>query len=101
VAFSWLGVRLGFARLPAGARWAHIVGVGALAGIGFTVSLFITALAFDSATLQDDAKTATLAASVVAATIGALTLRAITNNRPDPARPEPTPARSPAGERGS
>jgi NhaA family Na+:H+ antiporter len=101
VAFSWLGVRLGFARLPAGARWAHIVGVGALAGIGFTVSLFITALAFDSATLQDDAKTATLAASIVAATIGALTLRAITNNRPDPARPEPTPARSPAGERGS
>ena len=46
-AFSWLAVRTGLGRLPDGTRWGHIVGVGAVAGIGFTVSLFITGLAFD------------------------------------------------------
>lgn len=45
----------GLGRLPDGAGWPHIIGVGALAGIGFTVSPFITGLAFDSAALQDDA----------------------------------------------
>ena len=55
-AFSWLAVRLGLGRLPGGARWGHIVGVGAVAGIGFTVSLFVTGLAFDDVALQDDAK---------------------------------------------
>ena len=65
--FSWLAVRLGLGRLPDGARWGHIVGVAAVAGIGFTVSLFITGLAFDTASLQDDAKIGTLTASIVAA----------------------------------
>ena len=46
--FSWLAVRIGLGRLPDGARWGHIIGVAAVAGIGFTVSLFITGLAFDS-----------------------------------------------------
>jgi NhaA family Na+:H+ antiporter len=72
VSFSWLAVRLGLGRLPGGVRWRHMVGVGAVAGIGFTVSLFISRLAFESAALQDDAKSATLAASLIAATIGAL-----------------------------
>ena len=49
--FSWAAVRLGFARLPDGVRWGHVVGVGAVAGIGFTVSLFITGLAFDDVAL--------------------------------------------------
>ena len=70
-AFSWFAVRLGFGRLPEGVRWRHIVGVAALAGIGFTVSLFITGLAFDSQALQDDAKIGTLCASIVAAVTGA------------------------------
>jgi NhaA family Na+:H+ antiporter len=73
-AFSWLAIRLGLARLPEGARWGHIVGVGCVAGIGFTVSLFVTGLAFDSPTLQDDAKIGTLLASVVAAVTGATVL---------------------------
>jgi NhaA family Na+:H+ antiporter len=42
VSFSWLAVRLGLGRLPAGTRWGHIFGLGAVAGIGFTVSLFIS-----------------------------------------------------------
>jgi NhaA family Na+:H+ antiporter len=77
VCFSWLAVRLGLARLPDGARWGHIVGIGATAGIGFTVSLFITGLAFDSVQLQDDAKTAILVASVIAASLGATILHVV------------------------
>ncbi|MBI5090279.1 MAG: Na+/H+ antiporter NhaA [Actinobacteria bacterium] len=67
-------MRFGFARLPGGVRWGHIVGVGAVAGIGFTVSLFITGLAFDDVGLQDDAKIGTLAASIIAAVVGAAVL---------------------------
>ncbi|MBA3309052.1 MAG: Na+/H+ antiporter NhaA [Nocardioidaceae bacterium] len=74
VGFSWLAVRLGLARLPAGTRWGHVIGIGAVAGIGFTVSLFITGLAFESDALQDDAKIGTLVASIVAAAVGALIL---------------------------
>ena len=73
-AFSWLAVRLGLGRLPAGASWRHIAGVGAVAGIGFTVSLFITGLAFDTDTLQDNAKIGILIASLSAAIIGAAIL---------------------------
>jgi Na+:H+ antiporter, NhaA family len=74
--FSWFAVRFGLGRLPEGARWGHILGVASVAGIGFTVSLFITGLAFDSPELQDDAKVGTLAASVVAAITGAVVLTA-------------------------
>jgi Na+:H+ antiporter, NhaA family len=69
--FSWLAVRLGLGRLPDGARWGHILGVAAVAGIGFTVSLFITGLAFDTVGPQHDAKIGTLTASIVAAAGGA------------------------------
>ncbi len=69
--FSWLAVRLGLGRLPNGARWGHIIGVGAIAGIGFTVSLFITGLAFDTTDLQAEAKIGILAASLIAALSGA------------------------------
>ena len=57
---------------------------GAVAGIGFTVSLFITGLAFDSRALQDDAKIGTLIASVVAAISGA-TVLVLTARRARPA----------------
>jgi NhaA family Na+:H+ antiporter len=73
-AFSWLAVKLQLARLPDGARWSHIVGVGAVAGVGFTVSLFIAALAFDSANLLTDAKVGILVASAVSALIGSFLL---------------------------
>jgi Na+:H+ antiporter, NhaA family len=90
--FSWLAVGLGLARLPAGARWRHIAGVGAVSGIGFTVSLFITGLAFDTDTVQDDAKIGILIASISAAIIGA-TIFLLADRRPprsphvDPAEP--------------
>jgi NhaA family Na+:H+ antiporter len=68
--FSWLAIRLGLGRLPAGTHWGHVVGLATVAGIGFTVSLFITGLAFDELDLQDEAKLGTLSASVVAAVAG-------------------------------
>jgi Na+:H+ antiporter, NhaA family len=81
VGFSWLAVRLGLGRVPAGTTWGQIVGVGALAGIGFTVSLFITGLAFDSEAIQDDAKIGIFAASIVAAIAGALIFAVTSRNR--------------------
>ncbi len=89
--FSWLAVRLGFGRLPDGAGWGHVVGVAALAGIGFTVSLFVTGLAYNSADLQTEAKVGILVASVAAAVLGAaLLIRAARRGQPGGfgARPE-------------
>jgi NhaA family Na+:H+ antiporter len=72
--FTWLAARLRVARLPEGVTWSGILGVSALAGIGFTVSIFITDLAFAGTTLEDQAKIAILAASVLAAAIGSALL---------------------------
>ena len=69
--FSWIAVRIGVARLPGDVRWGNVVGVAAIAGIGFTVSLFIAALAFDDQQLVDEAKMAVLVGSIVAAVLGA------------------------------
>jgi NhaA family Na+:H+ antiporter len=70
VAFTWLAVRLGLGRLPSGTTWAHIVAVGLLGGIGFTVSLLITSLAFEDAALVDEAKLGVLGASAIAGAVG-------------------------------
>jgi|LULY01.1.fsa_nt_gb NhaA family Na+:H+ antiporter len=72
--FTLLAVRFRFSALPAGAAPRHIVGVAAISGIGFTVSLFITNLAYDSPLLRDEAKIGVLAASVVAGVIGSTIL---------------------------
>ncbi len=72
---AWLAVRTKVGRLPDGVRWPHIVGVAALAGIGYTVSLFIADLAFPRPDLVDAAKLGILAASLVAAVLGAAILR--------------------------
>ena len=77
---SWLAIRTGIAELPESVRWRQLLGAAALGGIGFTVSLFITSLAFDDAGLVADTKLGVLAASVVASVIGALLLR----SAPDP-----------------
>jgi Na+:H+ antiporter, NhaA family len=74
VGATWLAVRSGVAALPPAVGWREILGVGALAGIGFTVSLFITGLAFDQAALRDAAKLAVLVASVAASALGAIIL---------------------------
>jgi NhaA family Na+:H+ antiporter len=71
---AWLAVRAGVARLPDGVRWTQVLGIGTLAGIGFTVALFVTGLAFTSTVAQDDAKVGILVASILAAAVGGLVL---------------------------
>lgn len=60
------------AKLPAGASWRHIIGAGALGGIGFTVSLILVTLSVESQPALEAAKLAVLTASAAAAVIGAL-----------------------------
>ncbi len=68
--FAWLAVRLGWAELPGGVAWRHIIGAGLIGGVGFTVSLFITGLAFSDTLLIEEAKVGVLAASLIAAAAG-------------------------------
>ena len=70
VAASWLAVRLGWCRLPPGVTWSGIFLVGLLAGIGFTMSIFIATLAFDDSNLLNAAKLGVLLASLMAAVLG-------------------------------
>ena len=69
-----IAVRNGLARPPGGVGFGHLVGAGAVGGIGFTVSLFITGLAFADEALQAQAKIGILAGSLAAALLGAAIL---------------------------
>ena len=75
--FAWLAVKLRLGVLPRFTGWKHIVGLAAIAGIGFTVSLFITGLAFDSAVLADRAKIGIFIGSFASGVVGTLILRSI------------------------
>nr|WP_281374444.1 Na+/H+ antiporter NhaA [Pseudochelatococcus contaminans] len=68
-------VRCGYTSLPAGAGWMQVLGVAFLCGIGFTMSLFISLLAFDDAALQNQAKMGILFGSLVAGCLGYVILR--------------------------
>ena len=95
-AATWLGEKLGLGSLPTGVRWRHILGAGVLAGMGFTMSIFITTLAFsasghaelfgmrlaspalmaaDTETITSLAKLAILVASTIAGVVGYFILR--------------------------
>ncbi len=75
-AAAWLAVRFGVARLPAGVTWRQVVGMAGLAGIGFTVSIFVTGLAYDDgAAALEQAKVGVLVASALAAGVGTALLR--------------------------
>ncbi len=74
-AFSWAAIRLRVGELPEGIGGRQLAGAAAVAGIGFTVSLFIAGLAFESPHLQDAAKAGILVASAVASLAGFLILR--------------------------
>jgi NhaA family Na+:H+ antiporter len=71
---SWLAVRLRLATLPAKVGWWQILSVGALGGIGFTVSIFIAGLAFDEQPLLAVAKMGIFAGSLLAGGVGFLLL---------------------------
>ena len=70
VLISFLAVSFGICKLPDDLNWKSITGVGFLGGIGFTMSIFITLLAFDDFELQNDSKITILIASIIAALIG-------------------------------
>ncbi|MDO6589191.1 Na+/H+ antiporter NhaA [Loktanella sp. D2R18] len=67
---SFAMVKLGFARLPHGASWAHIYGIACLAGIGFTMSLFIGSLSFDDPELMNQVRLGVLSGSLVSGVLG-------------------------------
>ena len=100
-AFAFVAVRLGLGKLPRFTTWGHIVGVAAVAGIGFTVALFVTGLAFNDALLADRAKTGIFLGSILAGLLGWAVLR---STRPTPsgrdeplgegAQPDSAPARA-------
>ncbi|HEU0051928.1 MAG TPA: Na+/H+ antiporter NhaA [Longimicrobium sp.] len=73
--FAWLAVKAKVAALPGQCGWKELHAVSWLGGIGFTMSLFITALAFDDPVLVDDAKVGIFAASIGAALVGWLLIR--------------------------
>ena len=72
---AMLAIALGVAIRPRGATNLHILGIAMAAGIGFTVALFVTGLAFDAPDVQDQAKVGILGASIVAAMLSGLVLR--------------------------
>ena len=72
---TWIVERAGFAVLPEAVTWRHMFGVAFLGGIGFTMSLFITDLAFESSAFNIQAKVGILLGSLVAGITGWLLLR--------------------------
>jgi hypothetical protein len=73
----FIATRLGVGSLAFGVTWPHILGASLLAGIGFTMSLFITGLAFEDPGLVGDAKIGILSASMIAAVAGYVILRMV------------------------
>jgi len=72
---TFLAVSLGLCKLPAELNWKNIFGVGLLGGIGFTMSIFITLLAFDNETIINNAKLVILISSLIAGLLGFVTLK--------------------------
>ena len=68
--FSYLAIKLGWSTLPPEMNWKHVWGVGLLAGVGFTMSMFITVLAFTDPQLVISAKIAIMLGSLIAAILG-------------------------------
>ncbi|HNQ94548.1 MAG TPA: Na+/H+ antiporter NhaA, partial [Anaerolineales bacterium] len=74
IALSLLAIRMGWSRLPTGVSWRHIIGAGFLGGIGFTMSIFITLLAFSDPQTIQSSKITVLLTSLLSGAIGYLIL---------------------------
>ena len=85
MSFVWIAVRIGLCRLPPGISWAQIYGVALLAGIGFTMSLFIGTLAFEDPSQASGVRLGVLCGSITSAICGYLLLR-LRSEAPNPAR---------------
>ena len=75
VSFAFTGALIGLCKLPKGLQWKNIIGVGFLGGIGFTMSIFITILAYDDVALINSSKIAIIVASITAGLLGFLFLK--------------------------
>lgn len=75
--FSYLAVKLKLAKLPSAANWKHIIGVGMLAGIGFTMSIFIAMLSFTDYLYVIEAKFAILCTSILSGVVGFIFLKTL------------------------
>lgn len=82
VVVCWVMVKLRIAKLPDNWRWAHLYGVALLAGIGFTMSLFITTLAFNDSGMIAEAKIGIFLASIISGTAGYLVLKRVSTREP-------------------
>ncbi len=81
---SWLSVRFGLCSMPSKAAWIHVLGVGMLAGIGFTMSIFIAVLSFTGHELiMAEAKFSVLVASLLSGICGSLLLTAVSKRKPN------------------
>ena len=76
---TFLAVKLGIGQLPRGVGWTKIAAVSMLAGIGFTMAMFVAGLAYESPTTLDTAKLGVLIGSTVSGVIGFLVLRSAAN----------------------
>jgi NhaA family Na+:H+ antiporter len=72
---TWLATRMGIAPLPKGTTWQHLLGIAVTAGVGFTVALFVSDLAFTEPELGNSAKLGILIGSALAGVLGFLILR--------------------------
>lgn len=79
---SWLFVKMGWGRLGAGVNWMHMAAISILGGLGFTMAIFISDLAFTSELLRDQAKLGILFASLTAGVAGASVFLAAGSKRP-------------------
>jgi len=71
---SWVTVKLKITQLPKNSEWKHMLGIGLLAGIGFTMSIFISLLSFSEASLVAEAKFSIVTASVISGILGYIVL---------------------------
>lgn len=81
--FSFLAIKLKISGLPDKSHWGHMAGAGLLAGIGFTMSIFIATLSYKDTSTQDSAKFAILVASVLAGVMGYLLLKTFSKKEQD------------------
>ncbi|MEM8790110.1 MAG: Na+/H+ antiporter NhaA [Pseudomonadota bacterium] len=93
---AWLAIKTGIAARPPGATMMQLYGVSLLAGIGFTMSLFIGTLAFDDKLTQDAVRLGVIAGSLLSGLLGAAVLIMSKNPATEPSEPERTTSRQPA-----
>ena len=81
--FTWLAVKLGLCELPTAVNFKRVFGVGILGGIGFTMSIFVSMLAFKDPSYINEAKLMILVASLTAAIVGFVTLKILLSTKQD------------------